>query len=152
MNWQRSIEEVLFPRQNYYAKETLAKRFLWTYDSNGPCSGLWIARTDQITEGHLRYAYEHAAMENNVRHGKIEPYGISDQDSMTRLMLIPPFKETFNNCSAAVHIGHCYPENYTPGKWILTFPGVSAEEKLAMMKQYAPKAVELNTPKMVSYV
>ncbi len=112
-------------------------RFLWTFDDNGPLSGLWIARTDEITEKHLRYAYERAAIESHVRHGKIEPNGISDQDSMRDLMRIPPFSNTFWNCHPAVSVGHCYPENYKPGRWIITFPGMSVEQKLEGMRKYA---------------
>jgi len=112
-------------------------RFFWTFDANGPLSGLWIAKTDEITESHLRHAYERAAIENNVRHGKIEPNGISDQDSLRDIMNVPPFKETFRYCLDAKEWGHCYPENYEPGKWIVTFPGMSVEQKLEGMKKYA---------------
>jgi len=111
------------------------RRFLWTFDDNGPLSGLWIARTDDVTEKHLRYAYERAAIENNVRHGKIEPNGISDQDSMTRLMNTPPFSDTFGNCFRNTDVGFCHPDTWTPGKWIVTCRGGSLESKLATMKK-----------------
>lgn len=114
--------------------------FTWTYDDNGPLSGLWIAKTDPITEKHLRYAYEMAVRENNVRHGKIEPNGISDQDAMTRLMGMPPFNRTFSTgCYPASELGHCYESNYEPGKWIITFPGMSVEEKLSKMIEWSKK-------------
>jgi hypothetical protein len=111
-------------------------RFAWTYGDDGPLSGLWIARTDDVTERHLRYAYEHAAIENNVRHGRIEPNGISDQDAMTRLMNVPPFVSTFGNCMEAKRVGHCFESNYAPGDWLITFPGMSVAEKLERMKEY----------------
>lgn len=110
--------------------------FMWTYDDNGPLSGLWIATTHERTERHLRHAYEYAARENNVRHGKIEPNGISDQDAMTRLMHIPPFSTTFGHCLPAKFMGHCYESNYELGDWIITFPGVSLEEKTALLKEW----------------
>jgi hypothetical protein len=114
--------------------------FWYTYDENGPLSGLWIARTDGKTEHDLRYCYEHAAIENNVRHGKIEPNGISDQDMMTRLMNVPPFSRTFGDtCFPAKPSGHCYPENYEDGDWIVTFPGRPIEERLNLMKEYAAR-------------
>lgn len=133
MNFDRSVDDVLHKH-----------RFVWTYDDNGPLSGLWIARTDELTEKHLRYAYELAARENNVRHGVIEPNGISDQDAMRRIMNVPPFRETFVNCVPAAFNGHCYAENYRDGKWIVTFPGVSFEEKLALMKEWRKKADAAN--------
>lgn len=116
------------------------ERFLWTYDDNGPLSGLWIARTDAITEKHLRRAYELAATENNVRHGIVEPNGISDQDAMTRLMSIPPFKSTFGHPRAAEDVGHCYERTYVPGKWLITFPGMNLEDKIAKMREWSTKA------------
>lgn len=114
--------------------------FLWTYDENGPLSGLWIARTGVTTEKHLRKAYEMAAVENNVRHGVIEPNGISDQDAMTRLMSVPPFKSTFGHPRAAEDVGHCYERNYVPGKWLITFPGLPLEDKIAKMREWSMKA------------
>lgn len=116
--------------------------FLWTYDDNGPLSGLWIAGTDSTTEKHLRYAYARAATQNNIRHGRIEPNGISDQDSMRDLMNIPPFKETFGNCVPAKQFGHCYPENWEPGDWIFTVPGRPVEEKVSILKEYLDKSAE----------
>lgn len=130
----------LFMNHNIRIEDVLSdKPFVWTYDDSGPLSGLWIARTDLRTEGHLRYAYAVAARENNVRHGKIEPNGISDQDAMTRLMNVPPFSHTFGNgnCLPAVSVGHCYESNYEPGDWILTWPGMPVEEKLERMKSWS---------------
>ena len=113
--------------------------FFWTYDDSGPLSGLYIARTDDSVERHLRKAYELAAAENNVRHGQIEPNGISDQDAMRRLMSVPPFRDTFQHCYPAEDVGHCYPENWKPGKWIVTFPGRSFADKLSGMREWARK-------------
>lgn len=112
------------------------ERFLWTYDENGPLSGLWIARTDGLTEKHLRAAYELAARENNVRHGRVEPNGISDQDAMTRIMRTPPFDCTFGHPLPAKDIGHCYPENWEKGDFLVTFPGRPLEEKLHLMRDW----------------
>ena len=136
MNQGRKIEDALSFRP-----------FLWTYDDNGPCSGFWIARTDELTERHLRYAYERAARHSNIRNGVIEPNGISDQDSMRDLMNVPPFSRTFGTTSAALYptqprcmpaelIGHCYESNYKPGDWLLTFPGISVEEKREKMLKW----------------
>lgn len=126
-----TAEPVLFPSLRW------SKPFLWTFDDNGPLSGLWIAGTDGRTERHLRYAYERAARQNNVRHGAIEPNGISDQDSMRDLMGIPPFKDTFGHCYPAEDVGHCFESNYAPGKWIIGFPGMPVEEKRKKMLLYA---------------
>ena len=135
----------LFMNQDVRVEERLEwasfhKRFVWTHDDNGPLSGFWIARTDAITEKHLRYAYKYAAENNNVKHGKIEPNGISDQDAMRALMRVPPFQGTFQSCWDAAEAGHCYPENWRPGEWLITFPGRSVEEKLEGMKKYAALA------------
>ncbi len=115
-------------------------RFFWTYDDNGPLSGLLIAKTDDTTQRHLRYAYERAARENNVRHGKIEPNGISDQDAMRGIMNVPPFSSTFGQCFDAEAAGHCDAKTYRAGKWIIQFAGMSVDEKLAKMREYAQKA------------
>jgi hypothetical protein len=113
----------------------MGQRFFWTYDDNGPLSGLMIMHTDDVTEKHLRKAYELAARENNVRHGQIEPNGISDQDAMTRLMNVPPFRDTFRFCYPAKEVGHCFPQNWEPGDWIYGVPGCPVDEKLALMKE-----------------
>ena len=114
-----------------------SQRFLWTFAEGGPMSGLMIARTDDKTERHLRYAYELAACENNVRHGVIEPNGLSDQDAMTRLMRVPPFDVTFMNCVPAESVGFCYPDTPNPSPWIVTCRGGSLAEKLATMRGLA---------------
>lgn len=113
--------------------------FFYTYDKSGPLSGLWVARTDETTESHLRYAYALAATESNVRHGKIEPNGISDQDAMRRIMYVPPFSDTFGFCHEAIAEGHCYPENYYDEAWLVTFPGRPVAEKFALMKEWSAK-------------
>lgn len=102
-------------------------------------SGLWIARTDDTTEKHLRHAYERAAVENNARNGIVEPHGISDQDSMTRLMHIPPFSHTFGNCVDAERIGFCFPDTTNPNPWIVTARGGSIQEKLRALKEWDAK-------------
>lgn len=115
------------------------RRFLWTHGDGGPQSGLLIARTDDETEKHLRYAYEYAARENNVRNGKIEPNGISDQDAMTRLMHVPPFFHTFKNCVRMETIGLHYPDTPKPNPWIVTCRGGSIEDKLAAMQDWSKR-------------
>lgn len=114
--------------------------FWFTYDDSGPLSGLWIARTDDTTEKRLRRIYEYAAMTNNVRHGKIEPNGISDQDAMRALMSAPPFAGLLQDCSEARFAGHTFPETYYDGAWIIGFPGCSPEEKLALIKAWLLRA------------
>lgn len=122
------------------------ERFLWTFAEGGPMSGLMIARTDATTETHLRYAYELAARENNVRHGVVEPNGISDQDAMTRLMNVPPFSETFRHCAPAESVGFCYPEDADKNPWIVTCRGGSIDEKLATMRSLSNDAVPAHAP------
>jgi len=144
MNMEPKIDDVLVREMRiegfaYKHWPPTEPRFLWTYGDDGPLSGLWIARTDDVTEKHLRYAYERAAIENNVRHGKIEPNGISDQDSMTRLMNTPPFSATFGNCYPNTEVGFVHPDTYKNGDWIVTARGGSLESKLDMMREWAQK-------------
>jgi len=140
MNTDVRIESVLSNKESPYVGDLSS--FLWTYDENGPNSSLLIARTDDTTERHLRFAYERAKTENNVRHGKIELGGISDQDSMRDLMGIPPFSATFGNCFEAESVGICYKwQDYKPSDWIVTFPGMSFEEKLAKMREFSARAL-----------
>lgn len=127
----------LFVNMDTRIEDQLVGRFTWTYANGGPMSGLMIARTDDVTERHLRFAYNLAAAENNVRHGEIEPNGISDQDAMTRLMHVPPFSQTFGNCVPAESVGFCYPEQFENNPFIITCRGGSFEEKLATMQQIA---------------
>jgi hypothetical protein len=115
--------------------------FLWTFAESGPMSGLWIARTDDTTERHLRFAYAKAAIENNVRHGRVEPNGVSDQDAMTRLMAVPPFAQTFGSCFSAAEVGFMHGDTYSGGDWIMTCRGGSVGEKLATMKEFAAHAL-----------
>jgi hypothetical protein len=70
--------------------------FLWTYGEGGPQSGYLVMQTTGRVEKTLRYVYEYAAANNNVRHGVIEPNGISDQDAMTALMHVPPFSHVLS--------------------------------------------------------
>lgn len=126
----------LFMNMAVKAEALLYADFAWTYSDGGPQSGLWVARTDATTEKHLRFAYERAARESNIRHGVIEPHGISDQDSMTQLMRVPPFEDTFSHCYDADDVGHCTPESWKPGKWIVQFGGLSFEQKLSGMVNY----------------
>ena len=118
------------------------RRFAWSYDDNGPNTSVLIARTDDTTEKHLRYAYEYAKNNNNVRHDRIERGGISDQDAMTDLMNIPPFSRTFGSCFSADSMGIAYKEDdVTPQTWIRSYAGMSFDEKLAAMKERTRAAV-----------
>ena len=127
----------------YYWPDTLErpipqKPFAWTYDDNGPNSSLLIARTDDRTEQHLRFAYEYAKANNNVRHDRIERGGVSDQDAMTALMQRPPFSKTFGHCFAASDVGIAYKEaDVKPTTWIRSYAGMSLEEKITAMKERA---------------
>ena len=92
-----------------------------------------------MTEKHLRYAYTLAASENNVRHGVIEPNGISDQDAMTRLMNVPPFRDTFGYCYDAKQFGHCSAATWEPGSWIVHFGGMPFAEKMTAMLDWSAR-------------
>jgi len=118
------------------------KKFWYTYDESGPLSGLWIAATDDATETRLRKVYEYAAMTNNVRWGKVEPNGISDQDAMRALIAVPPFRDLLQHCYPATEAGHTFPETYREGSWIIGFPGCSVAEKLALMRVWSAKERE----------
>jgi hypothetical protein len=133
VNMDYAIESKL-PRNPFAMNQD--PRLLWTYDENGPNTSVIIARTDDTTEKHLRYAYEYALNNNNVRHDRIERGGISDQDAMTALMHIPPFSNTFRYCEAAHMVGVAYKEDdVTPNTWIRSYAGLSLEEKIAAMKE-----------------
>lgn len=155
VNMDVAIEDFLSPPTMMgHPTPWLRARFLWTYAEGGPMSGLWIARTDEVTEKHLRYAYEYAASENNVRHGSIEPNGISDQDAMTRLMHVPPFSDTFGNCVPAERVGFCYPDSPQQNPWIVTCRGGSLTDKLSIMQgqplpfdwKSIPEVIQVRSP------
>ena len=124
------------------AEASLRARFIWTYGPGGPMSGLMIARTDDLTERHLRYAYEYAAVNNNVRHGKIEPNGISDQDAMKALMHVPPFSQTLGNCVEAESIGFCFPDTKNPRPWIVSAKGGDLENKIAALTPWLTRTTQ----------
>ena len=117
-------------------------QFLWTYGEGGPMSGLMIARTNTIVEKHLRHAYEYAAVNNNVRHGKIEPNGISDQDAMKALMHVPPFSQTLGNCVEAESIGFCFPDTKNPRPWIVSAKGGDLENKIAALTPWLTRTTQ----------
>ena len=130
--------QVLYNGQEMMEQSRPAASFLWTYDENGPNSSLLIARTDDKTEQHLRYAYEYAKNNNNVRHDRIERGGISDQDAMTALMSARHFRDTFGIASRRAEVGIAYKEaDVTPQTWIRSYAGMSFDEKLAAMKERA---------------
>jgi hypothetical protein len=133
----------VFVNINQRIEETLqGRRFLWTYGDGGPMSGLWIARTDDMTEKHLRFAYERAAAENNTRYDKIEPNGISDQDAMAWCMNVPPFNSTFGNCVEAESVGFCFPDTTMPRPWIVTARGGNIEEKIAALTPWLARTTQ----------
>lgn len=134
VNMEAKLEWLIHPNISDYTRP-----FCWTYGEGGPMSGLMAMRTDDATEKHLRYAYEYAAANNNVRHGVVEPNGLSDQDAMARLMNVPPFSSTFGHCVQAEGLGFCYPDTENPNPWIVTCRGGSIEEKLAVMKEWSAK-------------
>lgn len=137
VNMDVRIEQVI-DRGDINNPPTYETRFLWSYDENGPNTSLLIARTDDKTEQHLRYAYEYAKNNNNVRHDRIERGGISDQDAMTALMNRPPFSHTFGSCYAASEVGIAYKEaDVKPTTWIRSYAGMSLEEKITAMKERA---------------
>lgn len=140
MDWPITNALMLSP---FYERDLLAgdptkSRFAWTYDDNGPNTSVLVARTDDMTEQHLRFAYEYAKNNNNVRHDRIERGGVSDQDAMTALMHRPPFNQTFGACFPAAKMGIAYKEaDVTPQTWIRSYAGMSFDEKLAAMKERA---------------
>ena len=131
----------LFVEMDWKIETAACGPFAWSFDDNGPNSSLLIAGTDDVTERHLRYAYEYAKANDHVRHGKIEPGGMSDQDAMTLLMTRPPFNRTFRTCLPAADLGIAFKEpapGESPG--IRTFAGIPFDEKLAAMKRQVAHA------------
>jgi hypothetical protein len=62
---------------------------------------------------------------------------------MRDIMNIPPFNKTFGECFPAQAVGHCYESNYQAAlgslrtqSWLLTFPGISVEEKREKMLKW----------------
>lgn len=137
--------------------------FMWTYDVNGPCSGLWIARCQPM----VRLALDAVAL-NAMSRGKVmtyedhgpphkvvlqmEPHGSSDQDEMRRLMHIPPYSSIFGYCISGKQAGHTYKYSrlgwgeyanlgdYAPGDWILTFPSEPLDQRIELLAAWAQDA------------
>lgn len=150
MNHDIKIEDVLCGRP-----------FLWTYDANGPCSGFWIAQCVQPVRHALITVSNRAPLLGNVRtlehlgppHKitlEMEPRGQSDQETMRAMMHEPPFNKVLGHCVSGKEAGHCYdypeigwPEewqyinHYTPGDWIVTFPSLSLERRVELLRRYA---------------
>lgn len=124
------------PEIHYFADDRFVhNQFTYGYDENGPNSTFWIAKTDDETERCLRYAYEYAAANNHVRHGNIEPNGMSDQDAFAALMHVPPFRRILGYPVSWDELGiHKHITDKIP--WIVTFAGLSLEDKKREMLRW----------------
>lgn len=133
--------------------------FLWTYDVAGPCSGFWVAQTVPPVYLMLEKVQQKAAETSNliVRENYnphsvtigVEPRGTSDQTTMRSLMSIPPYSHVLRHCVSGKSVGHCYLYadygweqyndlgNYEEGDFMLTFPSLPLEQRLAKMTEWA---------------
>lgn len=116
--------------------------WLWTCDVNGPLSGFWIAITAPLVRQWVtRFAFN-CAYED----------GGGDQHAMQIIMQRPPFRFIIDNCVYGKQAGHCYDydvmgwpkdlmfiNGYEPGDWIITFPSLDIEHRIALMTEYASR-------------
>lgn len=147
--------DVLILNHDIEIEDVLGNRnFLWTYDSSGPCSGFWIARTVPAVTIMLNRVREEAPRNGRVIASELrdphrvnvqfEPYGTSDQMQMRALMTIPPFDRVLGgeNCVSCKQAGHCfdheilhmpdyydYISKYEPGDWLYTVPSIPIERR-----------------------
>lgn len=116
--------------------------FLWSYDFNGPNSGVWIARFTGQAANYIR-VYAHTAI----------AMGWGDNESMNQKMLLPPFSK-WVRCIEGKEM-NCYPyelhglqnwahknevNNYEEGGWILHLAGIESSARLEYAKHYASLA------------
>lgn len=159
MNSEIRIEDVVGRYQVGYglAFTTEPRRFTWSHDSNGPLSGFWIARCVPEVRNFLNQAVQKSLEMTStiVRIGtepatvttQFEPYGVSDQTGMRAIMHMPPHRDVAQHCLPGKDVGHCYEPgrdpymDYEPGKWLITFPGLPLDVRLAKMKEWARLAV-----------
>lgn len=120
-------------------KEFSGRHFLWSYDWNGPNSGVWIARFSSKA-AHFIQTYDYLA----------KAMGWGDQWGMNETMLLPPFRDWVDcvpgkwmNCNLYdVHGMGDWPHkneinNYEEGDWILHLAGIEYSKRMELLRHYA---------------
>lgn len=113
--------------------------FLWSYNWDGPNSGVWIARFSAEAENFVRvYSFEQVAM------------GWGDQNAMNQKSLYAPFKYWVKCVPGRVmnaspwdeygmgHLPHKDAvNNYNPGDWIVHLPGMEASRRIEILRTFS---------------
>jgi len=129
--------------EDVWAEHFAGAHFGWSYDWNGPNSGVWLARFTSHAAHFVRtYDYLARAM------------GWGDNWAMNQTMLLPPFRDWVRcipgksmNCNlyelhGLQNMAHKNEiNNYEPGDFILHLAGVEATTRLAVLREYARLAV-----------
>lgn len=116
--------------------------FLWSYDWNGPNSGVWLAKfTSKAAHYISTYDWKAHAM------------GWGDQEAMNQLMLLPPFTQYVKCVNGRVMNCNLYElhglqnmahknevNNYEPGDFILHLAGVDNATRLSYLRAAAEVA------------
>lgn len=116
--------------------------FLWSYDWNGPNSGVWAARfTSKAAHFISTYDWKANAM------------GWGDNEAMNQLSLLPPFSRyvacvpgKVMNCNlyelhGLQHMAHKNEiNNYEPGDFILHLAGVEHNARMHYLREFAKVA------------
>jgi len=119
-----------------------SEHFVWSYDWNGPNSGVWIARFSSQAM-HFIQTYDYLA----------RAMGWGDNWAMNQTMLLPPFNgwvtchpgKTMNcNLYDAHGMGDWAHKNsinnYEPGDFILHLAGVEHSLRMELLRKYAALA------------
>lgn len=121
--------------------------FLWSYNFDGPNSGIFMARFSEQADNFIRaYAYEQAAM------------GWGDNNAMNLKMMLPPFRD-WVKCIPGIYMNSGpYEEyglsrrprewkrsvnGYEPGDWILHAAGIEEPRRTEVLKKYISMLIDV---------
>lgn len=136
MNSEKSFGDVL------WRIDPMRHHFIWSYDWNGPNSGVWMARFSSEAAHFIRtYDYLARAM------------GWGDNWAMNQTMLLPPFNDWVHCIAGKYMNANLYSlhglqdmphknvvNNYEPGDWILHLAGVEATTRLRVLREMVARA------------
>lgn len=121
--------------------------FLWSYNFDGPNSGVFMARFTEEADNFIRaYGYEQAAM------------GWGDNNAMNLKMMLPPFRD-WVKCIPGIHMNSGPFEEYglsrrprswkrsvngyEPGDWILHCAGIEEPRRTEVLKKYISMMIDV---------